>query len=295
MIFGRDKGMAVPKITNNRLLAFIVAAVTLGLVAVTTVADEFEDIWEEGPGRRPRQTQLDKERLDKLIKHVAQGKDEREKQLHEVYKNDRENFWGQIRDFFHKQRGQGTPREGPPRRGPRNGQGPRRSRWREQLQQRHEEFMGWLKKNYPSVEEELTQLREKDQDAYFRRLRKVSEKYEPIVSAEKRNKPEMATVLKEEIELTDYRDKLLKEFRQAETKRQKKIFDELKVAVSRRFDLIVRKKQLQFEELRRRLERLRRELEKRENELGKLINSKEEATKSRLKSLLHPNEKVDWK
>ncbi len=304
MISGKVKPMAFGRVTHNWMPALVIAVLVAFTVCPFAVAaDEFEDIWTEGPDSPPRKMELDKERLGQLVKHVAQGNGQREKQLHQLYNKDRNKFWSEVRDFFHKQREQGGRTEGDrrggpggggPGRGPRNGQGgPRSSRWREQLQKRHDEFIDWLKENYPEVEKDLSQYSEKPEE-YFKRFSAVKKKYEHVMTTQKRN-PELAEVMKEEIELTDYRDTLLKEFRRSDKKKRQQLTEQLTEVVSRRFDLIVRKKQLQFEELRRRLARLQKELETREEELGNLIESKDEATKSRVKSLLNPKQKVDWK
>jgi len=114
------------------------------------------------------------------------------------------------------------------------------------------------------------------------------------LATQKRN-PELAGVLKEDLDLIDQRDALLREIRQADENSRKRLIDDLHEVVSKRFDLIVRKKQLQYDELRRRLDRLRRDLENKEQELGKLIESKEDVTRHYLEELLNPKPQVDLK
>lgn len=311
MISGKVKGMAFGRMTEKWMPGLVIAALfALMVYPSPAAADEFEDIWKEGPNGPPRQMELDKERLDQLVKHVAEGNSQREEQLRQLYTKDRDKFWSEVRAFFGKQQEQGGRSEGgrqvesggggpggggPGRGGARDGQGgPRSSRWREeQLKRRHDEFISWLKENFPDIEKDLSQYSDKPEE-YFKRFSEVKDKYEHVMMTQKRD-PELAKVLKEEIELTDYRNELLKDIRRADKKKRQQLIEQLTVVVSRRFDLIVRKKQLQFEELHRRLERLQKELAEREKELGNLIESKEEATKSRIKVLLDPKQKVEWK
>lgn len=303
MISGKIRTMALGRVKHNWIPAFL-TVVLLGSIFFTgyvIAADEFEDIWTEGPDGPPRQMELSKERLDQLVKHISQGNGQREKQLRELYNKDRDKFWSEAKEFFRKQHEEGGlsegDRRGGPGRGARNGQsGSRSSRWREQLQKRHDDFIDWLKDNFPEVEKDLAQYRENQKpEEYFKRFSAVKDKYEHVMSTQRRN-PELASVMKVEIELTDYRNELLNEFhRSDDKKRRKELVKQLTEVVGSRFDLIVRKKQLQFEELHRRLEKLQKELENREKELGNLIESKDEATKNRVQTLLNPKQKVDWK
>lgn len=268
---------------NLFLLIFGVAALMLAATAVAgDPGDLFKDIWTED---LPNQEQISKERLDLIIRYVAEGKPARQQELRKLYETDRGKFWTEVRQFF---------RENPPEgQGPADAQG-RPPRWREELQKQHEEFLGWLKEAYPDREKELAQLRDQNSDEYFRRFGMLYRKYGNVLATQKRN-PELAGVLKEDLDLIDQRDALLREIRQADDKSRKRLIDDLHEVVSKRFDLIVRKKQLQYDELRRRLDRLRRDLENKEQELGKLIESKEDVTRHYLEELLNPKPQVDLK
>lgn len=273
--------MAVSKTRCRWLLPFIVAVMASGMVftAFAAEGDQFADIWKEGPEGPPRQRELSPERLDQVVKYVAKDDSKRQKELNDLYKNDRDKFWSEVRDFFRKQRSDG-------------GGG---SIWREAVQRQHDEFLAWLKlpDNFPDIEKRLSLLRadEKKADEYSKQFSKAREKYWHIFETDKRNE-ELAGVLKEEVRLTDYRDKIIRDIHRAhKSSHRKKLIAELREVVSKRFDLIIRKKQLQFEELRRRLERLRKELEEREKEMDALLKNKEAAVESRLKKLMPHGEK----
>ena len=267
--------MAVSKTKCKWLLPFIVAVMASGMVLTAFAAegDQFADIWKEGPEGPPRQRELSPERLDQVVKYVAKDDAERQKKLHELYKSDRDKFWGEVGDFFRKQRGDS-------------------SRWREAMQKQHDEFLAWLKlpDNFPDVEKRLSPLREKKPDEYVEEFSKTRDKYWHIFETDKRN-PELARVLKDEVRLTERRDKIIRILHRAHRSERKKLIAELREVVSSRFDLIIRKKQLQFKELRLRLERLRKELETRETEMDTLLKNKEAAVDGRVKELMPHGER----
>jgi len=253
----------------------------LATASAADPGDAYKGIWTE---ELPEQEQISKERFDLIIRYVAEGKPARQQQLRKLYEEDRSKFWSEVRTFFRE-----NPLESP---SPQEVQG-RTSKWREDLLKQHEEFIGWLREAYPEKEKELAHLREKDLDEYFRRFGALHRKYANVAGTQKKN-PELAGVLKEDLDLLDQHDALLLAIRQADNQSKPKLVKDLHEIVGKRFDLIVRKKQLQYDELRRRLDRLRRDLEKKEQELGKLIESKEEVTRHRVEELINPTPKIDW-
>ncbi|MHC4721269.1 MAG: hypothetical protein ACYS6I_01025 [Planctomycetota bacterium] len=191
-------------------------------------------------------------------------------------------------------------RRGPERkRGPRaegKGQGGRRQRWRERIERRHDEYIEWLKKNFPKEAKKLARLHEKDPenlDEYIQQVIDSRDKFGEIMEAQERN-PELAEVLKEEIELKKDRAKLLKKIRTAQGKQRKELMQKLEELVNIRFDLIVREKQLRYEHLRGRLERLQKEVKEREVEVEKLKSKKAQFIKERIEELTNKAEKMDW-
>ena len=161
------------------------------------------------------------------------------------------------------------------------------------MQKSHEEYIKWLEKNYPDEAQKLEELQEKDPEQYFRGAFVSRRKYGRIMDTEKRN-PELAEVLKEDLEIQGLRVELLEQIKQADEKKREELVKELESLVGRRFDLIVRKKQLQYEDLQKRLEKMRAELKQRQQEVKKLQESKEEAIKERLSELVGQDEKVSW-
>jgi hypothetical protein len=135
--------------------------------------------------------------------------------------------------------------------------------------------------------------REKNPEEYIKHVMASRERYGEIMEAQERN-PELAEVLKEELELKNNRGKLLKEVCTAEGKERKKLMEQLEEVVNRRFDLIVRKKQLRYVHLLEKLKKLQQEVQQREAEVEKLKNRKEQAVRQRLEELTGKAEKIKW-
>ncbi len=278
--------------TRKWNVVVVFAAMMLTMAAIAELpppAVAQEDIWSDKPGRRDRQFELTKERIEEILKHLDQADPERAKELRKLQKNKPEEFRSQIRKIMRQQTHspQGE-RKGQPQTRPWQG------RWREHVEKRHEAFLEWLKKNYPIEAQRLTKLAEKDAEKYTKETAALRKRYEPVMRAEKRD-PELAAVLKEDIELQNHRQKLLREIRKADKKEKDELVKQLEEIVNRRFDLIVIKKQLRYEELRKRLKKLQEDLVKRQAELQQLQQSKQKTTEQRLEELLGKTERIDWK
>jgi hypothetical protein len=278
--------------TQKWNVVVVFAAMMLTIAAIAQLAPPAvaqEDIWSDKPGRRDRQFELTKERIEEILKHLDQVDPERAKELRKLQKDKPEEFQSQIRKIMRQQTHspQGE-RKGQPQTRPWQG------RWQEHVKKKHEAFLEWLKKNYPIEAQRLTKLAEKDAEKYTKETADLRKRYEPVMRAEKRD-PELAAVLKEDIELQNHRQKLLREIRKADKKEKDELVKQLEEIVNRRFDLIVIKKQLRYEELRKRLKKLQEDLVKRQAELQQLQQSKQKTTEQRLGELLGKTERIDWK
>ena len=163
----------------------------------------------------------------------------------------------------------------------------------QRMQRKHEEYLDWLKENYPQEAQELEKVRQENPELYMRRVMHSSRKYGRIAEAAKDN-PELAAVLKEDLELKDERDEIVQKLRSAEGEETEALTAELKEIVSRRFDLIVKRKQLQHKQLLEKLEKLKKQVEESEAEAEKWEATKDEKVQSRLKELLERSEKFRW-
>ncbi|MGH2270174.1 hypothetical protein ACQ9LF_00045 [Anaerohalosphaeraceae bacterium U12dextr] len=165
--------------------------------------------------------------------------------------------------------------------------------WKDRIERMHNEFIAWLEKNYPIQAVEIKELREKKPEEYIGKMADLMRRYGPIIEAE-RNNPKLAAILKEDMENQRLTEELLKQIRKAKGQDKEKLVAELSPLVSRRFDLIMAKMQMQYDDMRRRLEELQKEVKNREGELEKLKNNKDAAVDERVKKLLSESEKVKW-
>ena len=294
-IFGKDRIMATKTPKGNVVVVFAAMMLTIAAIAqLSPPALAQEDIWSDKPDRRDRQFELTKERIQEILKHLDQVDPKRAKELRKLQKNKPEEFQSQIRKMIRQQTHTAQGREGKPQTRPGGQERGWRGRWQEHVEKRHEAFLEWLKKNYPLEAQRLTKLAEKDAEKYTKEAAALRKRYEPVMRAEKRD-PELAAVLKEDIELQNHRQKLLREIRKADKKEKDELLKQLEEIVNRRFDLIVIKKQLRYKELRKRLKKLQEDLVKRQAELQQLQQGKQKTTEQRLEELLGKTERIDWK
>ncbi|MEN6308094.1 MAG: hypothetical protein ABFD91_10095 [Anaerohalosphaeraceae bacterium] len=289
----------------------------------TTAMDDF---WAEELARP--EPQLPDERIDQFLEQIRIQDPAKAEQLEKLRKENPEEFRKQIRAEFttrfrqmrqqferggrdrdRDRRSEGNPPEqmGGPGPGPGQGpQGPDRpgpgqpgtpqgygSPWKDRIERMHNEFIAWLEKNYPTQAVEIKNLRENKPEEYIGKMAELMRRYGPIIEAE-RNNPKLAAIMKEDMENQRLTDELLKQIRRAKGNEKEKLTAELKALVSRRFDLIMAKKQMQYDDLRRRLEELQTEVKNREGELDKLKSNKDAAVDDRFKGLLSESEKVKW-
>ena len=167
---------------------------------------------------------------------------------------------------------------------------------RERARERYAEYIEWLEENYPEEAEKLAELRESKPELYMRQIALSLKKYGRIAEAAKEN-PQLAEVLKESLQLTKQRDKLIRKIRKAtDEDEKKKMVEELKEVISSKFDLIVKRKQMAYEQLRKELEKLQKEVKKNEAEAEKWKDPefKNESVKARVEELISRTSKFKW-
>jgi len=172
----------------------------------------------------------------------------------------------------------------------------RREMMRGRMRERHAEYIEWLEKNHPEEAEKLAELREKKPELYMRHIALSLKKYGRIAEAAKGN-PELAKVLKEDLELKKERDKLLRKITAASDDGEKKeSVEQLQEVIGSRFDLIVRRKQIEYEQLLKKLEKLRERVKESEAEVEKWKDAefKNENVKVRLEKLISRKEEFGW-
>lgn len=241
----------------------------------------------------------------RVLEAVKERDPQRAEELRKLYEENADRFWEEVRrEFRDRQRDSQAPdRPGDRPRGQRDtrpgererGRGPENDRnpWQEHLQRQHEEFMKWLEEKDPAYAAELTEMKEKNPEEYLNQSREAWRRYEPIMRAEWDN-PELARIMMQDLNLQKQRDDILRRLRTSNGEDKEVLMKELEKVVSARFDLIILKKQMMYDELHRRLQKLQQELEKRQSELAELQNTKQQNVQDRIRELTTQVEKINW-
>ncbi len=169
-----------------------------------------------------------------------------------------------------------------------------KERARGRLEYKEQELIGWLEKNEPEKAKELSELKAKDRGKYRRMISIEMKKYRGIIEAEKTN-PELAKLLKKDLELKVQRNKLIKKIAASTNNDEKEALDEeLEDVISDRFDVILKKKQMRYDDLAKRLEELKKKVKQSKSELDNFKDKKSEYISERAKSLLEGSSEFKW-
>ncbi|NIP24495.1 MAG: hypothetical protein GWN67_09235 [Phycisphaerae bacterium] len=276
-------------------------------------AEKKEDIWTQegppgpggrgGPGRggprRGPRFELKDEEIVRIIKSIKEDKPEKAEELEKM----REEISQIIKSIKESDPDKAKELEKTRREKSRKLQEQLREHGREEfdkifseridkwMEQRREEFLKWLDKNFHREAEELKKIQ--DPDLYIQKYDLLRKKYWGIFEVERRN-PELGEVLKEKIRVEDWRDRLLSQIRRTKNeKKNKELINKLREALSRWFDLRVKEKKIGYKWLRERLEDLKRRMEERQAEIAKLEDQtvKKQEVEERLRVLLEQNKK----
>ncbi|MHC4625588.1 MAG: hypothetical protein ACYTDV_01285 [Planctomycetota bacterium] len=265
----------------------------LAVVAVVTVSalpcpgserrQEGQSFFEEGQqrGRRPRRwrIELTEEEISRVLESLKKGDPEKAKELLKLQGQDPEKFQEELR------RHGGEPY-----------QKILRERYERFREQRRADFLDWLTKNYRRDARELASLKGRDPDLYEKKYGAMRAKYDPIREAERRN-PELAVILKEDLRLKERRDELTAKIKTTKGEdEKKKLIVELQDVVDDRYELILRRKIIAYEQLRKRLEELQNWIKKSRAEIAdaRKAEVKAENIKQRMKTLLEGKKGFHW-
>jgi len=245
------------------------------------------------------------EQIDKMLEQLKQSNPQKADELIQLREKDPEAFKMEIRkvmrEQFGKQMREQMGRPDKEHQGPKHGEQPWMGRggpemMREWMKEKHEEYIKWLETNYPAEAAKLKELKDEDPEQYMRAVMNSGRKYWPIFFASKDN-PQMAAILKEQLPLKERRAELLKQIRATTDEKQKKeLTAELEKVVNKQFDLIVKKKQLAYEDLTKKLEELKKEVDNKKAEVEKWKSGdfKSQKVKERVTELLNEKEKFEW-
>jgi hypothetical protein len=295
-IYGKDKNM---KSAVWLTVIFILCALALSVMGEQPGQVQDKNMnqevnrpipWSEPDFFSPEQVERMLERIRRIDPQAAD-------RLQKLHDEDPDAFMKETREYMHAHRQEIFPERRP--QGPQEGQGLEHRggpEWQErmkEMQKKHEEYLNWLKENYPAEANELEQVRQENPGLYIQRVMKSGRKYGPVAAAAKNN-PALAEVLKQDIELKDQRDQILMKLQSAKPEDKEALTIQLKDVVSKRFDLIIKRRQLQQQELLKRLEDLKKQVKDSEKELEQWNASKDKEVDARVKELLNQTEKFHW-
>ncbi len=233
-----------------------------------------------GPGGgRGGRFELTDEELNRIMDGIRQRDPEKAKEMEELRQKDPDRFRSELRKHAGEEFGVIM-----------------KERMENFRRDRQNEFIEFLEKYVPKEAQELSTLKDRDPELYSRKYDLARQKYERVSVWAKRS-PEMAEVLVADIQLQDKQDELVGKIKAAKNEQEKeKLMAQLKEVVGNKYDLIVRRKQIAYEWLLKRLEALQKEVNENKNEIIKYMDekAKEENVKERVKYLTEDSLKLKW-
>ncbi len=268
-------------------VAALLASVALagGMTAATLAAagpqQSKDDIWRDEP-RQPRSwwsRGLSDETIERAMKGLRQRDPATARRLAELRRKDPEQFKIELREQARPEIEQIV-----------------REYWENRRQRRNAEFLDWLKASYSQEHEKLAGLKERDPSLYVKSFEQLMGQYGLIFEAEKSN-PELGAVLKEDFELKRRRDDLCARLRCEKSEAKKQALGmELQEVVARRYDLIVRRKEITYEQLLKKLEELQAQVRESKDEIATYKDDriKQENVRQRLHALTQDKSRFKW-
>lgn len=254
-----------------------------------------------GPMMDKGQFEPTTEQMDHILAELKEKNPQKADELAKLREKDPNAFRAELRNvmrdqFMSRMREQKGMQQGGPGGPPRAMQGPGMEMMREKMQEKTDDFLKCLKENYPDEATKLEQIKKDNPDQYMRAMMIAGKKYGPYCQAAK-DDPNLAKVLKSQMELRNKRSELLKQLRATTDEKQKKaLTSELEQIVGQQFDLIVKRKQMAYEDLTKRLADLQKEVDQKkiEAEKWKGKDFKNQKVKERVTELLNEKEKFEW-
>lgn len=255
-----------------------------------------ESAWlEAGPKPGPAPSENQDEAIDRIMRRIKETDPNKADELTKIRESNPEKFRAEIRKIMQEQSGKKMrERMGQRDTGPMGPMGPMDGF--EMIHDRSVEYLDWLKKNDPNEAKELTKLKAENPELFMRKVMLGYKKYGRIIETEKEN-PELAKILKENLAINAERDKLLGKIKAATNETEKKILTkELENVLDRKFDVILKRKQISYQQLLKKLDELKQEIKKSEANVEKWKDPafKKESVKKHLEELIAETEGFKW-
>ncbi|MBN1392486.1 MAG: hypothetical protein JW947_06765 [Sedimentisphaerales bacterium] len=299
----------------GKILALVITALLSAAALCYGAAEDVnkgeDDIWSEEAAKWEHgQPELTAERIERIINRLAETDPAKAEELKQLKEKDSEKFRAEFREVMREQFGKRMRKRGEQRgeklnepiapgdmpvRRPSEPFGPGHVMPEMGMRWKYDKYLEWLKENYAEEAKKLEGLSKKDPEIYWKHLGFSLKKYGKIAEAAREN-PRLAEVLKKDLVLRQQQDKLLEEIESADDKEKEELANELKGAISNRFDVIVERKQIEYEQLLERLERLKKDVKERKAKMEKWKDAKfkEDSVKARLEELLGKSDKFTW-
>jgi hypothetical protein len=265
------------------ILALAIAAAIL-IAALPCPAGENdnndeEGIWNKsdqgrersGRGRGRGRPELSDEEINRIFEDFKKRNPKKAKELADLRKKDPDKFREELRRHADEEFGRLMEE--------------RMQKWR---QARQAAFLKWLEINAPDETRELARLKNADPDFYNKKYELVRRRYSRIFDESRRN-PDLAKILLEDVKLQKRQDELVAKIQTTRNKEvEKSLTAELEDVVGLRYDVILRRRQMAYAWLLKRIEDLRSQLRESRNDIIKYQDpkTKEENVKQRIKDLL---------
>lgn len=284
------------------VLAIATTMIFAAPVLCRAAEKEEENVWsEDEPKGEGRRFELTEERISRIMNQLKETDPKEAEELEQLRGKDPEKFKDELREIMRQQFGKGFKehlKERSEQRVRKRGEpfGPGGMPPGTGMHWRYDRYLDWLKENYAEEAEKLDKLREEKPELYGRQIALSLKRYGRIAEAAREN-PQLAEVLKEDLVLKQQRDKLLRKIRAAsEDAEKKELTKQLEEVVSSRFDLIVKRKQIEYEQLLEKLTKLKKQVEESEAKVEKWkdVEFKNESVKARLEELLGKTDEFRW-
>jgi hypothetical protein len=250
--------------------------------------------WQDAPAM----PELPPEVVENMINRVAESDPQLAEQLKQLSKQDQQEFMEVVQKHISENPQISRPmyrrNHRPPNMQGRNHRRDMTDRLRE-MYKKHEEYIDWLKENYTDHYEQLQQNREENPVLYLKKLKMSVRKYGDIYR-ESQDNPELAELLKKDLQLKDQRDVILSDMPSADKEQKEKLQQQLKKIISKRYDLIVERKQIEYEKLLERLEQLKEKVKQSKTHIEKWQKQqfKSENINARLEELISQQKTFKW-
>jgi hypothetical protein len=266
--------------------ALVVPVAIGGFVGMALSADQpkqtKDDIWRDEPvGSRQGwwRWDLPEDAVNKVMEGLRQRDPAKADELQKLREKDPEKFKSELRVHGRPEIEQLA-----------------RDYWELRRQKRNAEFVEWLKTSYPDEEQALTKLKDGDPQIYMNAFDHLQNRYGYIFEAYG-SSPELGAVLKEDLDLKKRCDELCRQLRDGKSEAKKQEFGaELEQVVARRYDLIVRRKEIACEQLLKRLEGLQKQIQESKDEISTYKDDrvKQENVRQRVRSLTENKTQFKW-